>query len=66
MSNDLLAYKICGQYPGAHSVILAINRRVLPQRVWFFVLFGLKTGINFAHFGLELGLVFEETTGAYT
>jgi len=29
-------------------------------------LFGLKTGINFAHFfGLESGLVFKETTGAY-
>ena len=27
--------------------------------------FGLKTGIDFAHFGLELGMVFEETTGAY-
>ena len=24
--------------------------------------FGLKTGINFAHFGLESGMVFEETT----
>ena len=28
-------------------------------------LFGLKTGINFAHFGLESGLVFKKTTGAY-
>ena len=27
--------------------------------------FGLKTGIDFAHFGLELGMVFEETTGVY-
>ena len=30
-------------------------------------LFGLKTGINqinFAHFGLESGMVFEGTTGA--
>ena len=26
--------------------------------------FGLKTGIDFAHFGLELGMVFEGTTGA--
>ena len=26
---------------------------------------GLKTGINFAHFGLESGMVFEETTGVY-
>ena len=36
---------------------------VLPQRVWFLRRFGLKTGIGFAHFGLELGMVFEETTG---
>ena len=27
--------------------------------------FGLKTGIDFAHFGLESGMVFEETTGMY-
>ena len=25
--------------------------------------FGLKTGIDFVHFGLELGTVFEKTTG---
>ena len=28
-------------------------------------LFGLKSGIDFAHFGLESGMVFEGTTGAY-
>ena len=27
--------------------------------------FGLKTGIHFAHFGLESGMVFEGATGAY-
>ena len=27
--------------------------------------FGLKTGIHFAHFGLESGMVFEGTTGLY-
>ena len=27
--------------------------------------FGLKTGNGFAHFGLELGMVFGETTGVY-
>ena len=27
--------------------------------------FCLKTGIHFAHFGLESGTVFQETTGAY-
>ena len=38
---------------------------VPPQRVWFLGLFGLKTGVEFAHFGLESAMVFEGTTGAY-
>ena len=36
-----------------------------PHRVGFWGLFGLKTGIHFAHFGLESGMVFEATTGVY-
>ena len=36
-----------------------------PQRVWFLSRFGLKTGIDFDHYGLESGMVFEGTTGAY-
>ena len=31
------------------------------QRVGFLCFFGLKTGIDVAHFGLESGMVFEET-----
>ena len=27
--------------------------------------FGLKTGVDFTHFGLELGMVFKETTRVY-
>ena len=38
---------------------------VLPQKVWFSRRFGLKTGIDFAHFGLESGMVFEGATGMY-
>ena len=38
-------------------------RDVPPQRVGFLRRFGLKTGVGFAHFGLESGMVFEETTG---
>ena len=38
---------------------------VLTQMVWFLRRFGVKTGIDFAHFGLELGMVFEETTEVY-
>ena len=34
-------------------------RYVPPQRVWLLDLFGLKTAIDFAHFGLESGIVFE-------
>ena len=40
-------------------------RNVPPQWVWFLGLFGLKTGIDFAQFGLESGMVFEGTTETY-
>jgi len=30
---------------------------VPPQRVWFLSRFGLKTSIDFEHFGLKLGMV---------
>ena len=36
-----------------------------PHRVWFLRRFSLKTGIDFAHFGLESGAVIERTTGLY-
>ena len=35
------------------------------QRVAILRRFGLKTGIHFAHFGLESDMVFEGATGAY-
>ena len=38
---------------------------VPPQRVGFLRRFGLKTGIDFAYFGLESGKVIERTTGLY-
>ena len=37
----------------------------MPYRVGFLRRFGLKTGIHFAQFGLESGMVFEGTTGVY-
>ena len=40
-------------------------RYVPLQRVWFLRRFGLKTGIDFVHFGLESGMVFEETKEVY-
>ena len=36
-----------------------------PQRVGFLHRFGLKTGLDCAHFSLESGMVFEETTEVY-
>ena len=33
--------------------------------MWFLRRFGLKTGIDFAYYGLETGVVFEKTTGRY-
>ena len=38
------------------------NRKKL---VWFLCRFGLKTVIDFAHFGLKSGIVFDGATMAY-
>ena len=38
-------------------------RYVPSHRVGFLRRFGLKTGIDFAHFGLESGVVFKGTKG---
>ena len=42
-----------------------LYRYVPPHRVEFLCLFSPKTGIYFAHFGLESGMVFEGTMGVY-
>ena len=52
--------KILGGTP-----LYKLYRYVPPHWVGFLRRFGLKTGINFAHFGLESGMVFEGTTGVY-
>ena len=36
-----------------------------PTVFGFLRYFGLKKGIDFAHFGLESGMVFEGTTAVY-
>ena len=36
-----------------------------PHRVGILRRFGLETGIHFAHFDLESGMVFEGFTGVY-
>ena len=43
------------------GLIFGILRYMPPHRVGFLRLFGQKTGIDFAHFGLESGMVFERT-----
>jgi len=42
---------------GGDTPVHQVYRYVPPQRVWFLSCFGLKTGIDFEHFGLKLGMV---------
>ena len=42
-----------------------LYRYVPSHRVGFLRRFGLKTGIQFAHFGLESSMVFERSSGMY-
>ena len=61
-------YHAQGTVPRRGEVPLYINhilRYVPPQGVWSLCLFGLETGIDFVHFGLESGMIFEGTTGVY-
>ena len=55
--------------PGGGTPLYQVYRYVgyvPPQRVWFLSRFGLKTDIDFEHFGLKLGMVIGETfTKAY-
>ena len=42
---------------GGGTPLYQVYRYVPPQRVWVLSRFGLKTGIDFEHFGLMLGMV---------
>ena len=55
------------QKVGFHLLSNRISRKILVngKQPWFSCRFGLKTGVDFAHFGLESGMVFEETTKVY-
>ena len=62
----------CGGWGGGGGVELLPltplykpNRYVPSQRVGSLRRFGLKTGIDLAHFGVESGMVYEGTTVAY-
>ena len=49
---------------GGGGGILSYMRYIgMCRRVWFLSRFGLKTGIDFQHFGLKLGMVIG---GAFT
>jgi len=53
-------------YPGGGGTPLyKLYGYAPPHRVEFLRRFGLKTGIDFAHFDLESGMFFERTTGLY-
>ena len=53
------------QARGGGTPLYKLYRHVPPHLVRFFGPFGLKTGKHFAHFGLESGMVFGETTRVY-
>ena len=68
LSREALSYSRYSAWGGGGGVLLYINhilRYVPSQGVWFLCLYGLKMGIDFAHFGLESGMVFGGTTGMY-
>ena len=50
---------------GGGTPLYKLYRHVPPHRVGLLGRFGLQTGIHFAKFDLESGMVFEGTTGLY-
>ena len=48
---------------GGGTPLYKLYRYVLPQRAWFLSRFGLKTGIDFDHYGLKSGMVYKGTMG---
>ena len=60
-----LRRSVPGRGRGKGTALYKPYRHVPPQRVGCFRRFGLKTGIDFTHFGLESGMVFNGTTGVY-
>ena len=51
--------------PLYHVTHIAVCASPPSRRLWFLRRFGLKTCIDFLHFSLESGMVFEGTTGVY-
>ena len=46
-----------GKMARGGTPLYQVYRYVPPQRVWFLSRFGLKSGIDFEHFGLKLGMI---------
>ena len=65
MKEKLWSWQVAREGRGESTALYKPYRYVPPHQVGFLPRFGLKTGIHFAHFGLELGMVFEGTTGVY-
>ena len=63
--NNLNRFFLIQARGGGGTPLYKLYRHVPPQRVGVLRRCGLKTGIHFAHFGLESGMVFEGTTGVY-
>ena len=55
--------KLAAREEGTH--LYELYRHVPHLQVGFLRCFGLKTGIHFTHFGLELGKVYKATTRVY-
>ena len=65
-----IAFKPFSPKSDQHQFSLSLSQCFVKQRshenyrhgrVRFLRLFGLKTGVHFAHFGLQSGMVFERT-----
>jgi len=54
---SLRTHKVRAPGGGGGTPLYKVYRYVPPQRVWFLSRFGLKTGIDFEHFGMKLGMV---------
>ena len=64
ISNSVVGVKrfmTCSTARGGGTPLYQVYRYVLPQRVWFLSRFGLKSGIDFEHLGLKLGMIIGRT-----
>ena len=60
--NFLIIDRVRWSFARGGIPLYKLYRYVPPHRVGFLRRFGLKTGIHFAHFGLESDMVFEGAT----